>query len=395
MTAKWSLKRFYMILFIVCISGVVQGLLLPLVTTLQEKQGIPAGLNGLSAAILYMGILVMTPFCAPLVQKIGYKWLMVSGLIVTIIAVGLFPLLSGFWIWSCLRFFIGVGDSMFHYATQLWITATAPANERGKRISQYGFSFGLGFGLGPLGLNLLQWGTFVPYYVLLVILLFTLIVSLKLQFTQVSPTSYTEEKSSPVKLKHIYSLAFVALLPSFLYGVLEASLASSFPIYGIRMGLSTGWISLLITVFVWGALLFQIPLGTLGDKIGRKKLLIWLCTIGAIGMAMIPFFITNQVMLLLCFLITGGLLGSLFSQGLAFIIDVVPSHYLPKANAVSSIHFSMGSILGPYIGGMLIQWQGGASLFYFFAVLLIGFVLTSLFYRTASNAIEQMQASTK
>jgi len=99
-------------------------------------------------------------------------------------------------------------------------------------------------------------------------------------------------------------------------------------------------------------------------------------------MAFIPFLMPHALLLLLAFTLIGGMVGSLFSLGLAYLTDLLPPRYLPMANSLASIHFSAGSILGPYAGGLLIEWAGGKSLFFFIASTLFLFVLLALVYPT-------------
>ena len=130
-----------------------------------EHRGISASMNGLNAAALYLGILVITPFCGQLFRRWGYRDMMVIGLLFTTLCVWLLPVLTGFYAWTLLRFLIGVGNSLLHYASQLWVTTVSPKERRGRHISQYGFAYGVGFGFGPLGLNLLHLGEAAPFTV--------------------------------------------------------------------------------------------------------------------------------------------------------------------------------------------------------------------------------------
>ena len=49
--------RFSILLLIVFISGLIQGALIPLLSTLIERDGTPAWLNGLNATMLYLGVM--------------------------------------------------------------------------------------------------------------------------------------------------------------------------------------------------------------------------------------------------------------------------------------------------------------------------------------------------
>lgn len=377
---QWSDRRFKVLLLIVVIAGLTQGLLIPLLTTVLEQQGTSSSLNGLSTASLYVGILMTSFFCPWIVQKLGYRTTILIGLVIVSVAIFLFPLFVNIWVWSLLRFAVGVGDSLLHYATQLWITTTTPSDVRGKRISQYGFCYGLGFGIGPLGMILSNFGFAVPFLVLEVLLLITLYFTLRLE-SGVAHTDTPTKKNTNGQILSIYRVGLVALCPPLLYGFLEAAMAGTFPVYGLRNGITEEWISVLISAFVWGSLLFQVPLGMLGDKWGRKRVLQTVCTLGAIGMIAIPFLGSNEWLLFLAFILIGGLVGSLFSLGLAYLTDLAPVQLLPIGNMIASIHFSLGSMFGPYTGGVMIQHFGGEFLFYTIAFYLILFVGLTLLYR--------------
>ncbi|SFS41823.1 MFS transporter [Marininema halotolerans] len=378
-----SERRWFLVLLgVVATAGLTQGLLLPLVATLLEKKGVSSSMNGLHATALYLGILLSTPFCGWLVRRYGYRFVILIGMVLLLGCTFLFPIFTGFVPWMVLRFLIGVGDSILHYATQLWITAESPVHLRGRRVSQYGLAFAMGFGLGPLGMNLLKWGEWVPFITMGVLLLFVFGGTFFLKDQRPPVDSRVEASRS--RMLRIYRWSFVALCPAFLYGFLEATLSGSFPVYGLRNGLGTSWVSILISAFVYGSLLFQLPLGILSDRLGRKKVLGGICFIGAIGMAVIPLVIENAWLLLLVFALVGGLLGSLFSLGLAFLADILPMEDLPEGNALASAHFAIGCVLGPYIGGVLIQSVGGDSLFYLIAGTLLAFVILTLRYQTPS-----------
>ena len=54
-------------------------------------------------------------------------------------------------------------------------------------------------------------------------------------------------------------------------------------------------------------------------------------------------------------LLAGMVIGSCFSLGLGFMTDLLPRHLLPAGNILSGIAFSLGSIMGPVLGGVFIE----------------------------------------
>ncbi|MNN49511.1 Major Facilitator Superfamily protein [compost metagenome] len=62
-------------------------------------------------------------------------------------------------------------------------------------------------------------------------------------------------------------------------------------------------------------------------------------------------------------MLAGGLVGSFFSLGLAYAADILPKHLIPAANVIASFHFSLGSIIGPNLGGQVMEMGKAGMLF--------------------------------
>jgi MFS family permease len=385
---EWSTSRFFIFLFLVFIFGVTQGFLVPVITTMLEQVHLSPSLNGLSASMLYVGMLFSMLFYSKLITRWGYRNTILFGVSILLVSLILILFTKGVWMWSILRFFVGIGDNIALLSCQVWVIATVNPKYKGRRLSQFGMMYGLGFGLGPLGINLLSFGYAVPFVILLVLLVISLVLSFRLTKGHADFSNPEEESSAPssVTYKNAYKLGFLAMIPMLLYGFLEVALSGTFPIYGIKSGLTKTEISGLITAFVWGSLVFQIPLGMLGDKIGRRNLLRILCFTGGLGMLLVPLAGNNVTALFVLLGLSGGLVGSLFSLGLAYMDDILPASLLPKGSALCSMHYSIGSIIGPYMGGTLMQYVGIESLFYFLGAALMGFVILSFMLHTHGAA---------
>jgi MFS family permease len=370
--------RFFILILVVIISGLSQGLLLPLLAILLEKSGVSSGANGLNAAALYIGIFCTMLVIEKPVQKLGYKRIIIGGILLTTIATLLFPLWQNLAFWFVLRILVGMGDSALHYATQLWITSTSPAEKRGRNISIYGMSYGIGFSIGPLGIKLLPLGMWVPFAVVSVFFLLAFLLILRI------PNEYPVQEEKRASTKNRYAgavqLAWFALIPSFLYGYMEASINSNFPVYGLRMGISESWVSLLLPAVGIGGLILQLPLGMWSDRKGRKPILMLAGFIGSLAFFAVPFFGDNIWGIMIAFILAGGFIGSFYSLGLAYVADLIPPSFLPAANIIASINFSVGSIVGPNLGGLGIQYISPGSMFYFLGGMFLLFVMSGFFF---------------
>lgn len=385
--------RFWILILLVMISGLSQGMLMPLLAIILEQAGISSSMNGLHATGLYIGVLIASPFMEKPMQKYGFKPIILIGGLLVIVSLALFPIWETLWFWFILRVAIGFGDNMLHFGTQTWITTTANQNTRGRSISLYGMSFGLGFALGPLFTRLLEVNEALPF--ILSALLSTLVWSLMLFVRNKWPsnesdvvTTAASNSSSIKRFIKTTKIAWIALLPPLAYGFLEATLHATFPIYGLRIGHDVDMLSLIIPCFAGGSLLSQLPLGILSDKVGRRKILLFIMTLGLfcfIGAALLEASVTA---LFIFFTLAGIFVGSLYSLGISYMTDLLPTSLLPAGNLLCSIAFSIGSLGGPYIGGIFIQVLPGVSFFYMIAIVLALLVFSMILKRdTVGNEI--------
>src|SRR5690606_41678262 len=79
MVHKWSQGRFRILLVITALTGMTQGLLIPLLTTLLEQRGVSSSINGLNAAVMYLGMLLTAPLVGPVVRRVGYNRAILTG----------------------------------------------------------------------------------------------------------------------------------------------------------------------------------------------------------------------------------------------------------------------------------------------------------------------------
>lgn len=370
--------RFWILIGLVTISGFSQGMLLPLLSIILEQNGISSSVNGLHATGLYIGVLIASPFMEKPMQKFGFKPVIVVGGMLVFISLALFPLWEALWFWFILRMMIGIGDQMLHFGTQTWITTTATKETRGRSIAYYGLFFGLGFALGPLMTRLLSVNEALPF--LLSAALSMLVWSTMLFVRNNWPEQEVNTAHASSSIRRFIEtgkIAWVALLPGFGYGFLEASLHSIFPIYGLRIGHDVGILALIIPCFAAGSLITQLPLGILSDKIGRKPVLLFVLIAGTGCFILAALLETSILALFILFALAGMFVGSLFSLGISYMTDLLPGNLLPAGNLMVGITFSIGSISGPFLGGLYVQAFPEVSFFYLIAALL-GIVIVAI-----------------
>ncbi|WP_434121716.1 MFS transporter [Salinicoccus roseus] len=379
--------RFVILSLIVCISGFSQGMLLPLISFILENREVHATLNGLHASGLYIGVLVSALFIEAPLRKYGFRPMIIAGGVIVGISMLLFPVLESIWIWFLLRLLVGVGDNVLHFSTQTWLTQSTPQHKLGRVIAFYGLFFSFGFMIGPKISELVVIWEPLPFVVsgILTMMGWPLIFLLK-----GAEDAMPVDSGTPITLfntfrnfKAVLATSWIAFLFPMLFGIFEASLNSNFPVFAVRNGFTISDITWILPAFSFGAILLQVPIGALGDRVGRSRLITVLLALGGVTFLFMELYSTSFAVLVVLFILAGVFVGSMYSLGISYMTDITPKSNLPAGNLMAGIMFSLGSIIGPVIGGYIITVSGGSYYFIFFtiAIAIITLLNVSFMYR--------------
>lgn len=369
---KINTMHLWILVILVGISGFSQGMLLPVISIILEQDGISSSLNGLHATALYAGILLASPFMEYPLRKYGYKSFLLYGGLLVIICLFCFPLWKSFWFWFILRLFIGIGDHALHFGTQTWITSASPSNRLGRNFSFYGISFGLGFALGPMIAPLLHVHPSLPFMItgMVSLMVWCLIFLLKNDYPAQDDSS-PSFSSIARRFGKVTKYAWISLLLPFSYGFLEASLHGNFPVYALRKGIAVEEVSIILPAFAFGSIVSQLPLGILSDKYGRRNVSVFVLVAGVITFLSASLVEHSTIGLVISLFTAGMLVGSTFSLGISYMTDLLPKHLLPAGNLMCGMAFGIGSIAGPFTGGLFIDLSPNASFFYVISLMLL------------------------
>ncbi|PWK05394.1 MFS transporter [Tumebacillus permanentifrigoris] len=376
---------FLTLLLIVAIAGMSQGLTLPLLSVLLEQAGVSTVANGFNAAALYIGILLVSPLMEIPLRKYGYRTTILIGLCIVTVSTLLLPVFRGFTVWFILRLLLGVGDVALHYAAQMWVTALAPVERRGRDLSIYGFAYGAGFSFGPLGMLLLGYGIWAPFLAISVFYIAAFVMLLRLKNDFPEPVEASAQRTN--RYLDVIRLGWLALIPPFLYGYMESALNVNFPVFAVRNGISLDWVSIILPSFVVGSLLLQMPLGRWSDRIGRKKIMMACAAIGAVCFLVLPLVSSNVWALMALLVIAGATVGSFYTLGLAFAADILPAGLLSTAGAIASIMFGVANIVAPNVNGYFLSTAWPGLMFGSLGIMLALFVGAGFLDRKSTTAV--------
>ena len=171
-----------------------------------------------------------------------------------------------------------------------------------------------------------------------------------------------------MKIKlNIYSLMFIALLPNFMFIPSITVLADHYETNFSIMQLS-------VSLYMVASASLQVLLGPLSDKYGRRPVLITcllILIIASLGCALSP---STEIFFLFRILQATAVSGMVI--GRAIVIDVFDQKDTVKILSQIAIVLGISSILGPAIGGLLIEIYSWKAIFYF----IIGIGMFSFFY---------------
>ena len=200
------------------------------------------------------------------------------------------------------------------------------------------------------------------------------------------PPAETESHNQRSRYLLVIRMGWVALLPSFIFGYMEAMLNSSFPLYALHMGLQAKWVSFVLAAFVVGSLILQLPLGRLSDAWGRPQVMRICAVVGAISFLLFPSTHSSFIAMIVTLGVAGACVGSFYSLGFAYATDILPVSMIPTAGAIASMNYSVACILSPNINGWIIQHVNANAIFWGMGGLLLVFIVSSLFSTPSSSS---------
>ncbi|MDQ5824874.1 MAG: MFS transporter [Chloroflexota bacterium] len=135
-------------------------------------------------------------------------------------------------------------------------------------------------------------------------------------------------------------------------------------IYARDLGATAAELGLMASSFLLGTFMFQLPGGWISDKWGRKPLLVFgIAVAGIISFAFLLW--DNPWYFIVLRFVEGAAGGAIQPASNAYVMDAVPAKERGAAFGWLGSAFSAGFMLGPAMGGIMVDTMGYASPFIF------------------------------
>ena len=359
-TGSWAL---FIGMFMLMVGNGLQGTLLGL-------RGDQEGFSTLALSIVmssyFLGFLFSSRFTPELIRRVGHVRVfaalgsMISAVLIT------YPVLIEPWAWAVGRVIIGFCFCGVYITAESWLNDASSNENRGKSLSLYMI-------VQMAGIVVAQWiisiGD-VSGYILFIIpsILVSLAFAPVLLSARPMPAFAT---TKPMKIKDLIKASPLACFGMFMLGGVFAAQFGMSAVYGSRVGLTVGEISLFVSTIYISALVLQYPIGWLSDRIGRRSLIIWTSLLGGAG-SLIAFLLPgNFTIILISGAIVGGTSNPLYSLLIAYTNDYLEKEDMASASGGLLFINGVGAIAGPLTVGFMMDVIGDNGFWLYTAILML------------------------
>ena len=252
--------------------------------------------------------------------------------------------------WFGLRLVIGFCFSGVYIVAESWLNDTATNETRGQTMSAYITAQMLGIILAQALLNVADPGGY-DLFVIMSVLVSISFAPILLSSTQV-PAFQTTRAMTLGRLYRTSPLGCVAI---FMLGAIFACQFGMSAVYAAGLGLGNAQISLFIGTIYLGGLLCQPPIGWLSDRMDRRRLIIIMTAVGALGCLLVPVIGASILTLVVAGFLMGGVANPLYSLSVAYVNDYLEHEDMPAASAGLIMLNGVGAMGAPVLVGFLMD----------------------------------------
>jgi len=338
--------------------NLIYGITFPLLALVLDAQGISKSLIGLSTIVQAAAVLAIAPFAPALLTRFSPSRLMQAMTLVLALGFIIAGLYQNVWFWFPLRFIIGAATAMLWISSEALINKLAAERWRGRIIGIYASVGAAGFALGPLLLIATGSDGMLPFLATSVV---TLLAGLPLFF--VTRYRLSRGGSAHHGVWKMFLLAPVIMLANVAYAAVAESMITFFPLYGIHLGLSQTFVLGLMTIMGAGTMILVLPLSWVADHVNRMGMLALVLLLTMLGLLAFPYVLQLQPRLIFIFVfLFGGAEGMIYALGVILIGERFKGAQLAAASTAFTASWGAGTILGPLVAGLGMDWFGSQSL---------------------------------
>ncbi len=357
--------------------GLLFGFQPPLIALTLSREGSSSFAVGAVTAVSLIAIILLGPFYPRIIGRLGLKRSILVGVLAAAAILVLMPLWPTVPAWLVLRFFSGCALGLAWIASEVWMNHVSGDGARGTVMGMYSTVFSLGIIGGPVLLEFTGTRGALPFIAGAACLVATLAPFAVLSRAM----SASQPRAGVGGFLQAVRGAPIVMLAAVVAGSVESADIALLPLFGVQAGIGERGSLLLVTVFMAGNVVLQMPIGLLADRFGRRFMLGICAVLSAVGPLLLSPWIDKPLLLGPLLFIWGGTLYAFYSQGVALMGEEFAPQDLARANTVFVMIYCFGGVLGPSVGGYAMDaWpRNGLPLLLSAAavVMLLGLILAA------------------
>lgn len=371
------------------------GLLNTFIVLRAGEDGFSENAIGYLVAAHYIGMIIGTLRCPPLVNRIGHirAFAAFSSLIAT--ATLVFPFVTEPLLWMLLRVVIGFNIAGVFTVAESWLNNRASTGTRGALLSMYMMTSYMSLGGGQLLLNT---SDISGNELFMLASMFFGMAVLPVAITRAThPPPVESPRFSPAVLLQVSPVATVAAVCS---GLSLSALWGLGPLFARALGMSTAEVSVFMGLMIFSALLFQFPIGRLSDWLDRRKVLFGVAVCAALAslvlvlqlqsfaqespwdLAALTTWMRHPWLITAAACLYGGPVSTLYALAVAYANDYVGPEDAISVSAGLVLAFGLGASVGAIPAGLLMQYIGPEGLFAYTGTIATGLALFIVYRST-------------
>lgn len=365
---SWAL---FVALALVMVGNGLQGSLIGVRT---QVESFSDGATGFIITGYYAGFLVGSWFIPRVLREVGHIRVFV-GLASVVSAT---VLIHAMWVnefaWIFLRLATGLAMAGLYVTVESWLNEQATNETRGRTMSAYMYVL---TGSIIAGQGLLGTADVRGFFLFIVASLFVSLAVVPLALSPIPAPRFDVPESLP--LRQLFRMAPLGVVSGFLTGASNGALIGMTSVWASSAGLSPSRAGLLVAAGLAGSLFLQWPLGSLSDRLPRRRV-IFAAASGAVLTAAFALSVdpASGLMVLVLFLY-GGFTYPLYSLSASHINDAVPKGKVVAAASGFVFVVGLGAVVGPLTVTIMTSIFGGTGFFWALGLLLLPVALFSLY----------------
>ncbi|TLE00656.1 MFS transporter [Helicobacter muridarum] len=320
---------------------------------------------GAISSCFFIGALVATIAGHRIISRVGH--IRSFGIFAALFAIAslLHSLFDELYLWAIFRLLLGFCYYGVLMVIESWLNEKAKNSVRSRVLGFYEVVYYIasGFGVLIIALNLETHSVFIIGACLI------MFSTLPLYLIRIKEPLLPEK--TPISLPKILDIAPLALVTSFIAGMLVNGFFSMASVFILLQGFDARTVSYFIASAMFGGFIAQTSIGFVSDRLGRK-FAIMLCA-GLGFCVMLLFALLNLSFIFQCILAVflGGGIFCLYALALARANDMLTDkNKAVELGRAVLFCYSLGSLFAPLLLGVLMQYLGFHGFIWFYLLAL-------------------------